>query len=216
MRIATIALAVLIALPCADGAFAKNRTGKINGSIEVGNAEQAGDLSTVNGSIRIAATGSADEVSTVNGGVRLGAKARAKSVETVNGGIDLDEGARVAGDVSTVNGGLAFGKGADVGGRVRSVNGRIVLDAAHVGGGIETVVASIDVGADSRVEGGILVKKPRGSSNDSRVPRVVIGPRAVVQGDLVFEREVELFVSDSATVGAISGASAKKFSGERP
>lgn len=208
-------LLVTLALSLAGSAFARD-VGKINGSIEVGNAEHAGDLDTVNGSIRIAATGSAEEVSTVNGSVRLGARSRAKSVETVNGGIELDEGARVADEVETVNGSLQFGKGADVGGRVKSVNGRIALDAAHVGGGIETVAASIDVGADSRVEGGLLVKKPKGSSNDSRVPRIVIGPRAVVQGDLVFEREVELFVSDSATVGAVSGATAKKFSGERP
>jgi hypothetical protein len=53
------------------------------------------------------------------------------------------------------------------------------------------------------------------SSND-RVPKIVIGPHAVVQGNLTFQREVELYVSDSATVGKIEGATAKKFSGSAP
>lgn len=213
MKLVPLALAVLLSLPCAGIALAK---GKINGSIEVGNAEHAGDLSTVNGSIRVAATGSAKELSTVNGGVQLGEKSRAESIEVVNGGIELDEDAGVAGNVSSVNGKLRFARGTDVGGRASTVNGSITLEAAHVGGGIETTSGDIRVGADSRVEGGIRVNKPKGRSNESRLPRVVIGPKAVVQGELVFERQVELFVSDSATVGAITGATAKSFSGDQP
>jgi hypothetical protein len=44
----------------------------------------------------------------------------------------------------------------------------------------------------------------------------VIGPGAVVEGDLRFERDVRLYVSDQATVGPISGATAIRFSGDRP
>jgi hypothetical protein len=38
----------------------------------------------------------------------------------------------------------------------------------------------------------------------------------VVEGTLDFEREVELFVHDSARIGKVSGATAKKFSGATP
>jgi hypothetical protein len=44
----------------------------------------------------------------------------------------------------------------------------------------------------------------------------VIGPHAVVQGTLEFRREVELYVSDSAQIGAVKGATAQKFSGANP
>lgn len=216
MKPLPLALALLLALPCIGAALAKDGISKVNGSIEIGNAEQAGNLHTVNGGIRIAASGSADEVSTVNGGVRLGANARASAIKTVNGGIELDEGTKVAGDVGTVNGSLRFAKGVDVGGHAKSVNGRITLDAAHVGGGIETVSADVEIGADSRVEGGLNVHKPGWGSHDTRKPRIVIGPRAIVQGALTFERDVDLFVSDTATIGAVSGATVQKFSGERP
>lgn len=210
-------LALLLVLPCAGSALARDDVDKINGSIEIGNGEQAGNLTTVNGGIRIAAAASADKVTTVNGGIRLGGQARAQSLETVNGGIDLGEEARVSGNVDTVNGGVRLGKGADVGGHAKTVNGRIALAAAHIGGGVETVGGDIEIGADSRVEGGLLVKKPTGWSwGKSRNPRIVIGPRAIVQGALQFEREVELLVSDSATIGEVKGATAQKFSGDQP
>ena len=96
-------------------------------------------------------------------------------------------------------------------------NGGIQLDAAHVGGGIDTVNGDITIGANSRVEGGILVEENHSwFASNSRKPRIVIGPHAVVQGTLKFKREVELWVSDSATIGAVDGASAQKFSGDRP
>jgi len=37
-----------------------------------------------------------------------------------------------------------------------------------------------------------------------------------VQGDLHFERDVDLYVSDQATTGPITGASAIRFSGPTP
>jgi hypothetical protein len=48
------------------------------------------------------------------------------------------------------------------------------------------------------------------------VPRIVIGPGATVQGELRFERPVQLFVSDKATIGTVTGATPIPFSGERP
>jgi hypothetical protein len=66
------------------------------------------------------------------------------------------------------------------------------------------------------VEGGLLVRKPRGINFENRPPRVVIGPDAEVRGDLTFEREVRLFVHDTARVGRIEGATPQRFSGTVP
>jgi hypothetical protein len=44
----------------------------------------------------------------------------------------------------------------------------------------------------------------------------VIGPGAVVQGELKFERKVKLYVSDKATIGTVTGATPEMFSGETP
>jgi hypothetical protein len=47
-------------------------------------------------------------------------------------------------------------------------------------------------------------------------PRIVIGPNAVVEGALVFEREVTLYVHDSARIGKVTGATAVRFSTPTP
>jgi len=212
LSLSTAAALSFGALAFADG----GNVHRVNGSIRIEAGQSAGDLHAVNGSVHVAAGAHAESASTVNGDVDLGARASAESIKTVNGGIELDDGARVGKDARSVNGSIELGKGADVAGMASNVNGHIALTAAHVGGGIQTVAGDIDVGADSRVEGGILVDQPRGHSNDNRVPRIVIGPRAVVDGTLEFRREVELFVSRSAKVGTIKGATAKTFDGDRP
>jgi cytoskeletal protein CcmA (bactofilin family) len=132
---------------------------------------------------------------------------------------------RIAGAVRTINGSITLDASADVAGRVASVNGALRLTAAHVGGGLETTNGDIDVGAQSRVEGGMLV----GTASDGWLdwllhgwfhlgdrPRIVIGPGAVVRGTLKFEREVTLYVSDRATIDAIRGATAIRYSGAQP
>ena len=175
------------------------------------------DVDKVNGSIRIEGNQQAGNLETVNGSIRLGDGVSATSVETVNGGAELGADARISGSIETVNGSIVLGNRAEVNGRVENVNGRIALDAAHVGGGIVTVSGDVEIGADSRVEGGLRVDKPSGWFNwKDRKPRIVIGPRAVVDGPLEFRREVELYVSDSARIGTVSGATAQKFSGDHP
>ena len=47
-------------------------------------------------------------------------------------------------------------------------------------------------------------------------PRIVVGPGSRVGGTLNFERKVSLYVSDRATIGPVQGATAVKYSGERP
>ena len=189
----------------------------VNGSVQVPEGLQSGAVSTVNGSIHIGDHATVAAASTVNGGIDLGAHSSADALTTVNGGITLDNAAHVARAVDTVNGGLTLKSGADVGGGARNVNGSIVLTGAHVAGGLRTVGGDIDIADGSHVEGGILVEKSTGWFNwNPRKPRVVIGPNSVVQGDLRFERDVELYVSDKATTGPIIGAKAIRFSGAKP
>ena len=218
MRRTLLTLALVLALPLAAHAR-DNDIDKVNGAVRVEAGQQAGDVSSVNGSVHVGERATVQKASTVNGSVELGERAQAAEVETVNGSATLGAGAKVSGEVSTTNGAIRLGKGADVAGKVGNVNGRINLEGAHIGHGIETVNGSIYVGADSRIEGGILVDKPNNGWfrwGSERKPVIVIGPHAVVQGTLEFRREVVLKVSDSAQIGPVKGATVEKFSGATP
>jgi DUF4097 and DUF4098 domain-containing protein YvlB len=219
MKTTLIAAATALSLALADPVGARGiDVDKVNGSIHIEGDQQAGDLSTVNGSIRVDAGGSAQKVSTVNGGIELGERVGVDAIETVNGGIELGDGAHVARTVEAVNGHISLAHGADIVGKASNVNGRISLDGAHVGGGIETVSGDVEIGTGSRVEGGLVVRKQNGgwSWGRQKNPRIVIGPNAVVDGTLDFERDVDLYVSERAKVGVIKGATANTFSGDRP
>ena len=174
------------------------------------------DYDKVNGSINVEAGRTVGSVSTVNGSITIGDGATVTKADTVNGSITLKSRA-TATKISTVNGGVTLAKDAEVSGPLGNINGDIHLVGAHVAGGIRTINGDIDIGANSRVEGGILVEKSSGWSlwkNNS--PRIVIGPGAVVQAALKFEREVKLYVSESATIGSVEGATAIKFAGDTP
>lgn len=190
----------------------------VNGSIHVPAGSHSGAVGTVNGSIHVDDNAVVANASTVNGSISLGAHATADALTTVNGAITLGDGAHVTREASTVNGAMTLKSGADVGGVVANVNGRIELSGAHVAGGLRTVDGDIDVSGGSHVEGGILVKhsNPGLFSWGTHKPRVVIGPGAVVQGELRFERAVDLYVSDQATTGTVTGATAIRFSGDKP
>jgi len=188
---------------------------KVNGAITTVAGESHGALSTVNGSIRIEDGVSADSAETVNGSISVGDHARIGSLETVNGGVHLGQQVTVGEGVETVNGGITLGNGSRVERKVETVNGLIRLDQAEVGR-IETVNGDIVIGANSVVHDGILVEKNHRWSlfGHTRIPRVVIGPNARVDGELVFKREVELLVHPSATIGKVIGATAKPYGGE--
>ena len=121
--------------------------------------------------------------------------------------------------MTSVNGSLSLADAALVSGAVSNVNGNIVLTSAHVAGGITTVDGDIDLKSRSQVEGGILVRHKASSgwfNWEGSPPRIVIGPGASVTGELRFERKVQLYVSDRATIGVVSGATPIPFSGDTP
>jgi hypothetical protein len=195
-----------------------NASSRVNGSVHVRAGTGAGAADTVNGGIDVDANAAVTSAKTVNGRIVLGARARADSLTTVNGDITLDAGVHVFGGIESVNGRIILGDGAVVGDSLENVNGAIRLSGARVGGGITTVNGDIDIQGDSRVEHGIHVQKSdQGSLHfDTGVPHIVIGPGATVGGELRFEREVKLYVSDRATVGHVTGATAIIFSGDLP
>jgi cytoskeletal protein CcmA (bactofilin family) len=229
-----ILVALLVSLAALPGCRSDNE--RINKSLSIREGTEAEDLATINGGIQIGENASARHAKSINGAIELAPGSKVSALETVNGQIwlrrgarvaqdvksvngpvSLDDSARVTGNVSTVNGAITLDPGAEIFGRVASVNGPIQLKAAQVGGGIHTVSGNIDVGANSHVDGGILVSKPDGAQIGAQSPpRVVIGPGAVVEGILRFEREVKLYVSEQATVGQIEGASAEKYTGTAP
>ncbi len=216
------ALAALLALAASAVGCGKSldadATHKINGAVHVLSGAPRRSAATVNGGIDIDAGAAVTQADTVNGDIRLGARAAADELRAVNGGIALEAGARVAHDVKSVNGQLTLAPGADVQGALSNVNGKIELNSAHVAGGIRTVNGNLDVLGSSRIEGGVRVEKPGNAlvqfGND--VPRIVIGPGAVVQGELRFERPVRLYVSDQATIGTVTGTTPIPFSGTAP
>jgi hypothetical protein len=211
------ALAVLAALSGCGESNDGDESTKVNGSIHVPAGKQLGAVATVNGSIHVDDNATITTARTVNGSVHLGDHASATSLESVNGSIALGAGAHVSGSASSVNGELTLGDGAELSGSLSNVNGKITLTAAHVGGGIQTVNGSMNINGASIVKGGILVQK---SSSELlqlvHVPRIVIGPGATVLGDLRFERTVQLFVSDKATIGTVTGATPISFTGDTP
>jgi DUF4097 and DUF4098 domain-containing protein YvlB len=229
----TLLLALLTCVPLA--VFA-NSTSKVNGSVRVESGQTAGDVSTVNGSVTIEEGATAEDVDTVNGsvtiernatvqsaesvngGISLGENSKATSMETVNGKLKLAERAQVSGDVSAVNGSADLARGVEIGGSLSNVNGKMTIAGAHVARGLKTVNGDIEIGPESRIEGGILVEKPNQNwiNGKRRIPRIVIGPGAVVEGKLRFEHEVELLVSDRARIGAVEGAKPVTFSGNEP
>jgi hypothetical protein len=229
-------LAAVLTIILATVVHADNDVSKVNGSVRVEAGRTVGEVSSVNGSVRIEENVTAEDIDTVNGSITIGARSKVASIDTVNGSVTLDDGVtadaiesvngrmnlgadvRVDGDVTAVNGSMTLGRGAHVGGNLENVNGSMELNAARVDGRLKTKNGDITVGSNSRVGGGMLVEKPNMGwfNRKSRNPKIVIGPNAIVEGTLTFEREVDLYVSETAQVGRIEGASAVRFSGERP
>lgn len=196
--------------------LAADSISKVNGSIHTTANGSYGDLDTVNGSIQLASGVQVRGVETVNGSIRVDDNVQARAIETVNGGIRAGRNLVLEKGLETVNGGIFVDRGSRIGGSVETVNGAIGVVGTQIAGDIETVNGDITVGIDSHVKGGIKVSRP--SFNISltapRKPRIVIGPNAVVEGTLLFEREVTLYVHDSARIGPVSGATVQRFSGE--
>ena len=221
--VASVALAGVNSSIRVDAGARSDGDSTVNGSITVGdNAIIDGSMETVNGKVRIGDGVTLDGAGTVNGSIRLGTGVTIGEVESVNGGIDIGENAAVSGDVSAVNGAIDVGAGSNIGGDVSNVNGRFELNGTTVAGNLSTVSGDVWLMQGSTVQGDLLIEKPGGFRlfRSRKVPRIVIGPGSRVFGSIIAEREIELYVSDTATIAAVEGElgldDAVRFSGERP
>ena len=196
----------------------------VNGGIEVGrDAVVDGSLKTVNGSIRIDANARTGRLETVNGTVRVGDGVTAADVHSVNGAVELGSEVTLAGGISVVNGRIELGPGTRVARDVSNVNGRIDVESSEIGGNLSTVNGDVLLSGDTILRGDLVVEKPDGAfrnSDDDDKPEIVIGPGVRVLGEIALEREVELYISESARVGGVTGvmdlSDAVRFSGDRP
>ena len=193
----------------------------INGSITVGrDATVTGALETVNGTIRVGKNSRIEDAETVNGGVRIDSGVTARDVSSVNGSIRLAENVSVDGEVSVVNGRIEVEHGSKVSRGVSNVNGEISIAGADIGGDLSTVNGDVRLSEKAIVRGDLIVEKPGGWNDNQRKPQIIIGPESRVGGEIKLEREVELFISDTAQVGGVSGVmgmeDAVRFKGERP
>lgn len=196
----------------------------VNGSISVGaDALVTGGLKTVNGTIRVDDGARIKNASTVNGGLRIADNVQARDLSTVNGAVRIGENAVADGEVSAVNGRISIARGGRITGDVGNVNGQIELEAAEVGGDLSTVNGDVELSEATVVKGDLVVEKPSGwnwGKEKSRKPRIVIGPGCRIEGAINLEREVELFISETAEVGDVVGVmsldDAVRFSGKRP
>ena len=195
----------------------------VNGSITVGEgAVIDGSLETVNGSIRIDENVRLEDAETVNGTIRIGSGSSTEDVSSVNGSIRLASNVTVDGAVEVVNGRISLDTGTSVDRGVSNVNGEISLSGAEVGGDLSTVNGDVTLQDGATLRGDLIVEKPGGWGwkNNNRQPKIIIGQNSKVLGDIVLEREVELFISDSAEVGGVTGemslADAVRFSGSSP
>ncbi len=225
--------ALILALPAygsvnksikiADGGHSKGAW-SVNGSITVGdNASVTGNLTTVNGAIRVGSDSTIEDASTVNGSLRISKNTRTEDLETVNGGIKIAEKVVVDGEVSAVNGKISLGNGSSVASHLSNVNGDISLTGSTVGRDVSTVNGDVSVMDGAVIKGDLSIEKPHGfnsSSRNSKKPTVIIGPGSRVEGKIILEREVKLYISESAEVGGVEGVmsmdDAVRFSGNRP
>lgn len=196
----------------------------VNGSISVGeDATVTGNIKTVNGTIRVDAGATIEKASTVNGGVRISENVRSESLSTVNGSIKVGANSAVDGKVTAVNGRITIEEGGSVADDVSNVNGQMDFERAEIGGNVETVNGDVTLGKGSIVKGDLVVEESSGwgwGKSKSRKPRIVIGPDSRVEGKLNLEREVELFIHETAEVGGVAGKmsmdDAVRYGGDRP
>jgi DUF4097 and DUF4098 domain-containing protein YvlB len=196
----------------------------VNGSITVGrDASIDGSLETVNGTIRVDENSRIGKAKTVNGSVRLAAGVTAGDIGSVNGSLRIAENVTIDGEMSVVNGRISVARGSRVADDVSNVNGEIRIEGAEVGGDLSTVNGDVWLSDNAVLSGDLIIEEKRGwgrSSRNDRKPRVVIGPGTRVEGEIKLEREVELYISETASVGGVSGVmsmeDAVRFSGTEP
>jgi hypothetical protein len=208
LTVACIAFVAWAGSPVSNASEGRS-VSSVNGSVSASPGETYKSLSTVNGDVHVGRGASADEAKTVNGEIVLDSDAKVGDASTVNGSLEIGEGAAIAHEASTVNGSVTLRKRAQVGGDISTVSGDIELTGAEVTGRLETRNGDIDLADGAHVRGGIHVKKNDGNwgRGSDKPVQVRICSTCVVDGELRFDRPVELRVESGAKIGQVIGDS---------
>jgi len=186
----------------------------VSGDVKIAARAIVGGATTTSGDIHVHEEAAVGPVSSVSGDLVVGNGAWVRSAETVSGDITLGLNVDVDEGVKSTSGTIRTGRGCRIQGDVKSVSGDIVLYATEVEGNIHVVSSDLTVAAGSQVSGGIHLY---GTTNAScHLPRIVIGEHARVEGELVFESPVALYVHTTAHTGPIQGASPIVYSTPHP
>lgn len=202
----------------ADGSTHDDDISLVNGSIEIGaDCRVNGEISNVNGRIQVGNGSRSLDISNVNGIIVLDDGVEVDGdISSVNGEIELGQNSRIAGEVAAVNGRISAAEGVVIEGQLSSVNGHIKLIGARAAS-LVTNNSSIHLDVGTVISGELRVRKNQGISfGADSPPKIVIGRNVEVAGPLTFEREVELYIHESASVGEITGADAIAYSGDEP
>lgn len=180
----------------------------VNGSVSATAGETYDKLSAVNGDVRVGRGAIVDTAKTVNGEIEVESNARLGEVRTVNGSLEIGSDVVIERTAGTVNGSVELAKGARVGGDVSTVSGEIELKGAEVGGDVTTRNGDIELTDGARVRGNIHVKNKNDSNwgwgNDDPI-KVHVCSTCTVDGELRFDRPVELRVDDGGKIGKVIG-----------
>jgi hypothetical protein len=209
ITVSFLALVIWAASPVSRADDARSLT-SVNGDVSATPGQTYDTLSTVNGEIHVGDGVTAGEAKTVNGELEIGKGAKVGAASTVNGELTIAEDVTIQREASTVNGSIHVAERARVGGDVSTVSGEIGIKGAEVSGQLITVNGDIDLSNGARVLRGIHVKKPGGSSWGFGKPdqvKVHICSTCVVEGELRFDRPVELRVDNGAKIGKVIGDS---------
>lgn len=207
-----------------DSASESDGATTVNGSISVAEGSVVtGTIQTVNGKISVGDNSTIEDAVTVNGRLFVSDDVSTADLSTVNGAVNVGENSTIKGEIGAVNGGIKVEQGSTVSGDLGNVNGSIELEGSEIGGNVTTVNGSVNLSDSAVIKGNLIVEKPSFwsfSSNNDRMPEIVIGPGSEVQGTIQLEREVKLYISDSASVGGVEGemsmSDAVRFSGNSP
>jgi DUF4097 and DUF4098 domain-containing protein YvlB len=213
MKFATLAVFAVVVFAAWAGSPATlagdgRNISSVNGTVTASPGETYGSLNAVNGNVKVGSGATADRAKTVNGEIDVASNAKLGEASTVNGSLDIAEDVSIDRNASTVNGEVEVGKRSRVGGDVTTVNGEIKIDGGEVGGQIITSNGDIELTDGARVRGGIHIKKPNDSGwgwGKDDPPTVRICATCAVDGELRFDRPVELHVADGAKIGKVIG-----------
>lgn len=193
----------------------------VNGGIRVGKDYVLGDVSTVNGRIQLGPNTQADTVRSQNGDVQVDPGSRLQKLHTVNGHQRLI-GTHIVGNVSSVNGSIHLEDECRVDGDLITNNGRVFVEHSEVRRNFEMGDGSLEL-YHATIAGDLVVRKKSFWEHvsldlmfDIFPPRIIIGPHSRIEGRLVANRRIELYVHETARVASIEGVEARYYSGERP